>query len=55
VGRDQVVHELHGAITVSIRAPAWGATVEFAASLAGIEFQSARPRGARPLPSTAMS
>ena len=48
VGRDNTTAELAAPPTISIHAPAWGATSPIKKVFYTLEFQSTRPRGARP-------
>jgi len=50
VGRDGVTAAQIGALTVSIHAPAWGATWQTGGTGKAGPFQSTRPRGARRAP-----
>ena len=49
VGRDGRIMRVAPVISVSIHAPAWGATKQSKAMTTDIKFQSTRPRGARPI------
>ena len=55
VGRDDDVARLGRVHHISIHAPAWGATASSRSTAASRQFQSTRPRGARPCGRTSLA